>query len=66
MDSVVTRSLEGRSAVVEVFSDISTDELLAQINHCITAIPFVVTGFSGNRIDLRFGDEPGQCPPDRE
>jgi hypothetical protein len=66
VDSVVTRSLGGRSAVVEVFSEISTDELLAQINHCITAIPFVVTDISGNRIDLRFGDEPGQCPPEHE
>jgi len=63
VDSVVTRALEARSAVVEVFSEVSSDELLAQINHCITAIPFVVTGFSGNRIDLRFQDAPEQCEP---
>jgi hypothetical protein len=66
VDSVVTRALAGRAAVVEVFSETSTDELLAQINRCITAIPFVVTAVSGNRIDLRFGDEPGQCLPERE
>jgi hypothetical protein len=66
VDSVVTRALAGRAAVVEVFSETSTDELLAPINHCITAISFVVTAVSGNRIDLRFGDEPGQCLPEHE
>jgi len=66
VDSVLTLSLLERSAVVEVFSNVSSDELLVQIDRCNTAIPFVVTGFSGNRIDIRFGDEPGQCPPEHE
>jgi hypothetical protein len=64
VDSVVTLSLAERSAVVEVFSEISSDELLVQIDRCITAIPFVVKGFSGNRIDIRFQDAPEQCEPE--
>jgi hypothetical protein len=62
--SVVTRVLAGRSAVVEVFSKVSSDELLVQIGHCITAIPYVVKGFAGNRIDIRFQDAPEQCEPE--
>ena len=64
VDSVVTRSLDGRSAVVEVFSKVSSDELLVRIDHCTTAIPFVVKGFAGNRIDIRFQDPPEQCEPE--
>jgi hypothetical protein len=64
VNSVVTRALLGRSAVVEVVSDASAQELLAQIDRCSTAIPFVVTGVSGNRIDIRFQDAPEQCEPE--
>ena len=63
VDSVVTRSLVERSAVVEVFSEVSSDQLLAQINRCSTVIPFSVKTFSGNRIDIRFLDAPGKCEP---
>jgi hypothetical protein len=65
VDSVVTRALEGRSAVVEVFSEVTSAELLVQIDRCITAIPFVVTGFSGNRIDIRFQDQSEPCEPEQ-
>ena len=64
MDSVVTRALEGRSAVVEVFSEASSAELLAQINRCTTAVPLLVKGISGNRIDIRFLDAPENCKPE--
>jgi hypothetical protein len=64
VDSVVTLSLAERSAVVEVISEVPSAELLAQIDRCITAIPFVVTGFAGNRIDIRFQDAPEQCEPE--
>ncbi len=64
VDSVVTRSLDARSAVVEVFSQVTSDELLVQIDHCTTAIPFVVKGFAGNRIDIRFLDAPAECKPE--
>ena len=63
VDSVVTRSLAGRSAVVEVFSRISSDELLARVDRCTTAIPFAVRSFSGNRIDILFLDQPEECKP---
>lgn len=63
VDSVVTRSFEGRSAVVEVFSEVSSDQLLTQINRCTTVIPFSVKTFSGNRIDIRFLDAPQKCEP---
>ena len=66
VDSVVTLSLAGRSAVVEVFSEVSSDQLLAQIDRSITAIPFVVKGSSGNRIDIQFQDAPEQFEPDRQ
>jgi hypothetical protein len=64
MDSVVTRALEGRSAVVEVFSEASSAELLAQINRCTTGVPLLVKGISGNRIDIRFLDAPENCKPE--
>jgi uncharacterized lipoprotein YajG len=64
VDSVVTTSLVGRSAVVEVFSELPSDELLAQINRCTTAIPFSIKTFSGNRIDIRFLDAPQKCEPE--
>lgn len=64
VDSVVTRSLVGRSAVVEVFSEVSSDQLLTQINRCTTVIPFSVKTFSGNRIDIRFLDAPEKCEPE--
>ena len=64
MDSVVTRALEGRTAVVEVFSEVPSDELLVQFDHCTTAIPFSVKGFSGNRIDIQFLDAPEKCEPE--
>jgi hypothetical protein len=64
--SVVTRDLVGRTAVVEVVSEVPTQDVLVQIDRCVTAIPFVVTGSSGNRIDIRFGDTPGQCLPEHE
>ena len=63
VDSVVTRSLGGRSAVIEVFSQLTSGELLVQIDHCSTAIPFAVKGLAGNRIDIRFQDAPEQCKP---
>jgi len=62
--SVVTRALEGRSAVVEVFSEVSSAELLAQIDRRFTSIPFVVKGFSGNRIDVRFEDAAERFEPE--
>jgi hypothetical protein len=64
VDSVVTTSFVGRSAVVEVFSELPSDELLAQINRCTTAIPFSIKTFSGNRIDIRFLDAPQKCEPE--
>jgi hypothetical protein len=64
VDSVITRSLAGRTAVVEVFSRISSDELLAQMDRCTTVLPFTVTSFSGNRIDIRFLDQPEECQPE--
>jgi hypothetical protein len=64
VDSVVTISLAARSAVVEVFSKVSSEELLAQINRCSTSIPLLVKGISGNRIDIRFLDAPEECKPE--
>jgi hypothetical protein len=64
VDSVTTLSLSERSAVIEVFSRLSPDQLIVQIDRCNTAIPFVVKAFSGNRIDIRFLDAPQQCEPD--
>jgi hypothetical protein len=64
VDSVVTRSLDGRSAVIEVFSALTSDELLARLDRCTTALPFAIKGLSGTRIDIRFLDAPEECKPD--
>jgi hypothetical protein len=66
VDSVITLSLAGRSAEIEVFSSIASDELVTRIDRCVSAIPFVVKNFSGHRLDIRFEDTPGQCAPNRE
>ncbi|HTW92847.1 MAG TPA: hypothetical protein VMH22_14240 [bacterium] len=64
IDSVVTSSLDGQSAVVEVISEESSQQLLARIDRCTTSIPFTVKSISGNRIDIRFLDAPEKCEPD--
>ena len=64
VDLVVTRSLEGRSAVIEVVTEESSQEMLVQMNRCSTAVPFAVKGISGNRIDIQFLDAPQECEPD--
>jgi hypothetical protein len=63
-DSVKTLSLAARLAVIEVFSQVPSDELVVQLDRCNTAIPFVVKAFSDNRLDIRFVDSPEQCEPD--
>ena len=64
VDSVMTRAFVARSAVIEVFSEVTPQEVLVQINRRITAIPFAVKGLSGNRIDIRFEDTPEQGEPE--
>jgi hypothetical protein len=64
VDSVKTLSLTGRSAVMEIFSRLPSDELVVQIDRCNTAVPFAVKALSGNRLDIRFLDAPEQCQPD--
>ena len=64
VDSVMTRAFVARSAVIEVFSEVTPREVLVQINRRITAIPFAVKGLSGNRIDIRFEDTPEQGEPE--
>jgi hypothetical protein len=65
VDSVVVRSLSARSAVLEVFSKVATDALLVHIDRCVTAVPFVVKGISGDRIDIEFENSPEQCEPEQ-
>jgi hypothetical protein len=64
VDSIVTYSLAGRSAVVMVFSALTSDRLLAQMDRCTTAVPFAIKGLSGTRIDIRFLDAPVECKPE--
>ena len=42
----------------------SSQEVLAQIHRCTTAVPFAVKNVSGNRIDIRFLDAPEKCEPE--
>ena len=64
VDSIVTLSLAGRSAVVEVFSELTSDDLLVRMDRCTIAVPFTIKGLSGTRIDTRFLDAPGECRPE--
>jgi hypothetical protein len=64
VDSVATRSLDNRSAVIEVFAKLTSDELLAEMDRCTTAVPFTIKGLSGTRIDVRFLDAPEECKPE--
>ncbi len=63
VDSVVTRSLEGQTAVIEVVTKEPSQQVLAQMDRCTTAIPFAIKGISGNRIDIQFLDAPQKCEP---
>lgn len=64
VDSVTIRSLEGRSAVIEIVTEESSQEVMVQMDRCTTAIPFVIKSISGNRIDIQFLDAPQKCEPD--
>jgi hypothetical protein len=52
--SVVSRDLTGSMATLEVISETSSQEILDDLGTRKLATPFEVTGFSGNRIDIRF------------
>jgi hypothetical protein len=62
--SVVSRDLTGTTAVLEIVSETSSQEVLDDLGAKKLAISFEVKEFAGNRIDIRFTDggatNPGQ------
>lgn len=56
VSAVVTRELTGTTAVIEIVSETSTQELLDMLRTRLPSIAFAVTGVAGTRIDIRFED----------
>ena len=55
---VISRDLVGSSATLEVISGTSTQEVRDGLTTRGITVGFEVTGFSGNRIDIRFTGDP--------
>jgi len=53
---VVQRDLTGSTALLEIVSETSSQEVLDDLGAKRFTTPFEVKGFSGNRIDIRFTD----------
>ena len=59
--TVVARELVGSSATLEVLSETTSQEVLSGLTTRGLEVGFEVTGFSGNRVGIRFtGEEPGE------
>jgi len=56
--SVVQRDLSGASALLEIVSETSSQEVLDDLGTKKLAVPFEIKGISGNRIDIRLTDQP--------
>ena len=56
---VISRDLVGSNATFEVISSTSTQEVRDGLTTRGIAVGFEVTGFSGDRIEIRFTDGPG-------
>jgi len=57
---VISRDLMGSTGTLEVISETSSQEILDQLGTRNLAVGFEVTGFAGNRIELRLTEEDGQ------
>jgi hypothetical protein len=57
--SVVQRELLGTSALLEVVSEASAQEMVGDLGSKTFSVPFTVTGFAGNRIEIKFTDAGG-------
>ncbi len=56
--SVIQRDLTGSLALLEIVSETSTQEVLDDLGTKQLAVPFEIKGISGNRIDIKFTDQP--------
>jgi hypothetical protein len=56
--SVVQRDLVGSTALLEVVSETSSQEVLDDLTTRGLAVPFTVRGLEGNRIEITFTDKP--------
>jgi hypothetical protein len=56
--NVIQRDLSDSIVLLEIVSETSTQEVLDDLGTKKLAVPFEIKGITGNRIDIKFTDQP--------